>query len=62
MDAGEITQCAQMYDGEWDVLYVTSIALPLRTNASERLDSSSPQEAVIKLDILVEMSGHDTQT
>jgi len=32
IDAGEITQCTQMRDGEWDDLYVTSIALSLYTS------------------------------
>jgi hypothetical protein len=32
MDAGEIAQCAQMRDEEWDVLYVTSIASSLHSN------------------------------
>jgi E3 ubiquitin-protein ligase RNF14 len=32
MDAGEIAQCAQMRDEEWDVLYVTSIALPFHNS------------------------------
>jgi len=32
MDAGEIAQCAQMRDEEWDILYVNSIALSLHKN------------------------------
>ena len=34
MDAGEIAQCVQMRDEEWDVLYVTSIAFSFTVTIS----------------------------
>jgi len=77
MDAGEITQCAQMSDEDWGFLYVTSIAFSLHKNnhvlihslvdlsrilsSFGRPDPSSPREAAIKLDIPVDMGEHDIQ-